>query len=81
MDKKLQAEAEAEESKSSGESIVVVRPHSPSVTDAGPNLDRLWAYHCTLTKDRNISCVTWNRVNPVSSSKLSLTNSPQNNPV
>ena len=66
MDKRLLAEELEEEQKGNGDSGMVVRPHSPSVVDAGPNLDRLWAYHCALTKDRNISCLAWNRVNPVS---------------
>ena len=63
MDKK--PASEAGEGDDSSAETVVVRPHSPSITDTGPNLDRLWAYHCNLTKDHNISCVSWNRVNPV----------------
>ncbi|XP_067677855.1 dynein axonemal intermediate chain 4-like isoform X2 [Haliotis asinina] len=35
-----------------------------SVADMGPNLDRLWSYSCPLTKGRNVSCMTWNRLNP-----------------
>ncbi|KAI8774111.1 WD repeat-containing protein 78, partial [Biomphalaria glabrata] len=34
-----------------------------SVLDMGPNLDRLWSYTCHLTKDKNVSCMAWNRVN------------------
>ena len=32
----------------------------------GPNLDRLWAYQCLMTKTRNVSCMAWNKVNLVS---------------
>ena len=64
MDKKLASESGEGGDDSSAETVVV-RPHSPSIIDTGPNLDRLWAYHCALTKDHNISCVSWNRVNPV----------------
>ncbi|XP_048255651.1 dynein axonemal intermediate chain 4-like isoform X2 [Haliotis rufescens] len=35
-----------------------------SVADMGPNLDRLWSYSCPLTKGRNVSCMTWNKLNP-----------------
>ena len=44
------------------------KPQSASgaiaVSDMGPNLDRLWAYQCPMTKGRNVSCIAWNRVNP-----------------
>ncbi|XP_033111453.1 WD repeat-containing protein 78-like [Anneissia japonica] len=33
------------------------------LTQLGPNLDRLWAFSCNLTKGRNVSCVSWNKVN------------------
>ena len=36
-----------------------------AAADLGPNLDRLWAYQCPLSKGRNVSCMAWNRVNPV----------------
>lgn len=32
----------------------------------GPYLDRLWDYKCPLTKGRNVSCMVWNKQNPVS---------------
>ncbi|XP_060071866.1 dynein axonemal intermediate chain 4-like [Ylistrum balloti] len=35
-----------------------------SVADMGPNVDRLWAYSCPMTKGRNVSCMTWNKLNP-----------------
>ncbi|XP_074640566.1 dynein axonemal intermediate chain 4-like [Tubulanus polymorphus] len=35
-----------------------------AVANVGPNLDRLWAYGCPLTKGRNVSCIAWNRINP-----------------
>lgn len=35
------------------------------IAQLGPNLDRLWAYSCLLTKGRNVSCMAWNRLNPV----------------
>ncbi|KAJ8040489.1 WD repeat-containing protein 78 [Holothuria leucospilota] len=34
------------------------------IAQLGPNLDRLWAYSCLLTKGRNVSCMAWNRLNP-----------------
>ncbi|KAH9523378.1 WD repeat-containing protein 78 [Bulinus truncatus] len=34
-----------------------------SAIDMGPNLDRLWSYACHLTKDKNVSCMAWNRIN------------------
>ena len=34
--------------------------------DFGPNLERLWEYKCPLTKGRNVSCIAWNKENPVS---------------
>ncbi|XP_064626087.1 dynein axonemal intermediate chain 4-like isoform X1 [Lineus longissimus] len=40
------------------------KPGQIVVTDMGPNLDRLWSYQCPLTKGRNISCMSWNKVNP-----------------
>ena len=39
---------------------------SVSLTELGPNLDKLWGYSCSITKGRNVSCVAWNRLNPVS---------------
>ncbi|XP_069127668.1 dynein axonemal intermediate chain 4-like isoform X3 [Argopecten irradians] len=35
-----------------------------SVADMGPNVDRLWAYSCPMTKGRNVSCMSWNKLNP-----------------
>jgi len=29
----------------------------------GPSLEKLWAYSSNLTKDRNVSCITWNKRN------------------
>jgi WD40 repeat protein len=26
-------------------------------------LEKLWSYNCVLTRDRNVSCITWNRKN------------------
>ena len=34
--------------------------------EVGPAVDRLWTYQCPITKGRNVSCMTWNRSNPVS---------------
>ncbi|XP_062586196.1 dynein axonemal intermediate chain 4-like isoform X1 [Saccostrea cucullata] len=34
------------------------------VSDMGPNFDRLWSYSCKLTNGRNISCMSWNKLNP-----------------
>eukprot|EP00057_Strongylocentrotus_purpuratus_P025727 XP_011680201.1 PREDICTED: WD repeat-containing protein 78 [Strongylocentrotus purpuratus] len=34
-----------------------------NLTQLGPNLDRLWAYSCSLTKGRNVSCMAWNKGN------------------
>ncbi|PIK46217.1 putative WD repeat-containing protein 78 [Apostichopus japonicus] len=34
------------------------------IAQLGPNLDRLWAYSCLLTKGRNVSCMAWNQLNP-----------------
>jgi len=39
---------------------------STSVSDLGPNLDRLWSYQCSTTRGRNVSCIGWNAANPVS---------------
>ena len=42
-------------------------PQQLAVSDGmGPNFDRLWAYTCKMTQGRNVSCLSWNRVNPVS---------------
>lgn len=38
-----------------------------SLTELGPNLDKLWTYSCSITKGRNVSCMAWNPQNPVSS--------------
>ncbi|XP_028413051.1 WD repeat-containing protein 78-like isoform X2 [Dendronephthya gigantea] len=35
-----------------------------SVTELGPNLDKLWTYSCSITKGRNVSCMAWNPQNP-----------------
>lgn len=37
-----------------------------AVSDMGPNLDRLWAYNCPITRERNVSCIAWNKDNAVS---------------
>lgn len=37
-----------------------------SIADMGPNIDRLWSYTCPMTKGRNVSSMTWNKLNPVS---------------
>ena len=37
-----------------------------NIAQLGPNLDRLWAYTCNLTKGRNVSCMSWNNHNKVS---------------
>ena len=49
--------------KSEGEEVT-----SAAVTLAqlGPNLHKLWSYSCNLTKGRNVSCLAWNKLNPVS---------------
>lgn len=31
----------------------------------GPTLEKLWTYSSPLTKDRNVSCIAWNKKNPV----------------
>ena len=36
-----------------------------NLAQLGPNLDRLWAYTCSLTKGRNVSCMSWNKLNKV----------------
>lgn len=41
-----------------------------SVSDMGPNFDRLWSYQCPLTKGRNVSSMSWNKLNPVSIFKI-----------
>ena len=33
--------------------------------DIGPNFDRLWSYTCKGTQGRNVSCLSWNKSNPV----------------
>ena len=33
--------------------------------DIGISVEKLWIYSCSITKDRNISCITWNRRNQV----------------
>ncbi|CAB3991989.1 Hypothetical predicted protein, partial [Paramuricea clavata] len=35
-----------------------------SLTELGPNLDKLWTYSCSMTKGRNVSCMAWNPQNP-----------------
>jgi dynein intermediate chain 4, axonemal len=41
--------------------------HSASVDQQydGLSLEKLWKYTTTLTKDRNVSCITWNQKNKV----------------
>lgn len=39
---------------------------SISLAQLGPNLNKLWSYTCALTKGRNVSCLAWNKRNPVS---------------
>ncbi|XP_002733663.1 dynein axonemal intermediate chain 4-like [Saccoglossus kowalevskii] len=34
-----------------------------SIAQLGPNIDRLWAYSCSITKSRNVSCMSWNKIN------------------
>ncbi|XP_022089217.1 WD repeat-containing protein 78-like [Acanthaster planci] len=34
-----------------------------NIAQLGPNLDRLWAYNCSLTKGRNVSSMSWNKLN------------------
>lgn len=50
--------------------IDVETPEAPvkqtMVAAVGPNFDRLWAYSCGLTKGRNVSSLSWNKLNPVS---------------
>jgi hypothetical protein len=31
----------------------------------GPSLEKLWTYSAPLTKERNVSCITWNKKNLV----------------
>ncbi|XP_071952753.1 dynein axonemal intermediate chain 4-like isoform X2 [Antedon mediterranea] len=38
-------------------------PSNMNLTQIGPNLDRLWAFSCNLTKGRNVSCIAWNKTN------------------
>ncbi len=33
----------------------------------GPSLEKLWSFSCSLTRDRNVSCMTWNMKNNVKS--------------
>ena len=47
------------------------KPSKVPQGDLGPNLDRLWAYTCPLTKGLNVSCIAWNKINPVSITMLS----------
>ncbi|KAL5017570.1 hypothetical protein ScPMuIL_007159 [Solemya velum] len=48
--------------------IDVETPEAPvkqtMVAAVGPNFDRLWAYSCGLTKGRNVSSLSWNKLNP-----------------
>nr|XP_002131353.1 WD repeat-containing protein 78 [Ciona intestinalis]BCG62024.1 WD repeat-containing protein 78 [Ciona intestinalis] len=38
---------------------------SPDIMTAiGPTIDRLWSYSSPMTKGRNVSSMTWNKVNP-----------------
>ena len=34
-------------------------------TKIGPNLSRLWSYDCTATKSLSVTCLVWNKHNPV----------------
>ena len=34
-------------------------------TKIGPNLSRLWSYECTATKALTVTCLAWNKQNPV----------------
>lgn len=36
------------------------------ILETGPKLDRLWSFTCALTKGHNVSCLAWNKANPVS---------------
>ncbi|XP_070563890.1 dynein axonemal intermediate chain 4-like isoform X1 [Ptychodera flava] len=35
----------------------------PVIAQLGPNIDRLWPYKCSVTKGRNVSCMSWNKAN------------------
>ena len=59
---------EPEETDKDKEKKTVPNPASTAVIphhDLGPNLDRLWEFKCPLTKGRNVSCIAWNKENPV----------------
>ncbi|XP_072173395.1 dynein axonemal intermediate chain 4-like [Diadema setosum] len=65
------AEPEETESQVSAPTTVATPAQPPAsaanqvnLTQLGPNLDRLWAYSCSLTKGRNVSCMAWNKNNP-----------------
>ena len=34
-------------------------------TKIGPNLSRLWSYECSATKAFTVTCLAWNKQNPV----------------
>ncbi len=36
-----------------------------SKSSLSPFLEQLWVFKCELTKGRNVSCMTWNKKNPV----------------
>ena len=58
----LEKEKEAKKRrKTTTSSVAMMMPH-----EVGPSVDRLWTYQCPITKGRNVSCMTWNRSNPVS---------------
>ena len=58
----LEKEKEAKKRrKTTTSSVAMMMPH-----EVGPSVDRLWTYQCPLTKGRNVSCMAWNKDNPVS---------------
>lgn len=55
---------------------------SAAVSLLGPTLSKLWTYSCALTKGRNVSCMAWNKLNPVSKTQqLEPTIYMQNSPL
>lgn len=54
-------------SKQTQPSVISLEPLTAAMLSSASaqvvGLDKLWTYTCGLCKDRNVSCVTWNRKN------------------
>lgn len=58
-------EEEEEEKEPSVSSTLLLELSGAAKEIPPPCLDALWSYGCDLTKGNNVSCMAWNKRNPV----------------